>query len=272
MVQKHDIPIKEIGDILEKPKYKLLVLGGSVLSSFLKHSYEDKHRNVWEKVVEEKGIISDDMEGEKQILNDPHKILLSLSPEIEMQFKSFPCQFVASKVFYNEHTAGYVFNKDSQYRDLFSYHITRIKESGLDTEWYNPQKKLDTDGYCEDGRKHGEKFITLSYNDVIFAFVIFASGCLIALFYFVVERIYIKYFAKNESVKKLIDLEEELSQLRVFIKRNNDGLTQIDQHLKNRFKENSDNDHSRIKLLLLDLRSMYNKMFDLLEHEMSLRE
>ena len=212
------------------------------------------------------------MEGEQQIINDHHKILLALSPEVEMRFKSFPCEVVASKVFYNEHTAGYVFNKDSQYRDLFSYHITRIKESGLDTEWFDPQKNIDTER--EDGQKHGKRLITLSYNDVISAFVIFGSGCLIAFIYSVVEPIYIKRFAKNENenVKKRINLEKELSQLQVFIRRTNDGLSRMDKYLNYPLPENSEKDHSRIKPLLLDITSMYNKMFDLLEQEISSRQ
>ena len=69
-----------------------------------------------------------------------------------------------------------------------------------------------------------------------------------------------------------MDLEKELSQLQVFIRRINDGLIRMDKHLNCPTPETSEKDHSRIQPLLLDITSMYNKMFDLLEHEISSRE
>ena len=57
MVQRYELPINQLDDILTQPGYKLLVTGGAFHESFLKHSNFEKYRAIWTKTYEEKGVL-----------------------------------------------------------------------------------------------------------------------------------------------------------------------------------------------------------------------
>ena len=181
MVQRYELPIKRLDEILTKPGFKLLFTGGAVQESFLKHSNYGKHREIWEKNKD--GILSSEDDGEKQILADHKKILLALSPDFEMMFDTFPCKVVSSKKTYTEYPSGYVFSKESNLLNVFSYHVQQIKEKGLETEWFDGQKYTSME--CDDD-SNGD-FITLSYNEVISAFFLLVLGCFIGLTNMILE-------------------------------------------------------------------------------------
>ena len=194
MVQRYELPINRRDEILSKPGYKLLFTGGAVQESFLKHSNYGQHREIWEKNKD--GILSSEDDGEKQILADPKKILLALSPDFEMMFDTFPCKVVSSKITYTEYPSGYVFSKDSNFLRVFSYHVQQINEMGLETEWFDGQKYAFTE--CDDDSKG--PFITLSYNEVISAFFLLVLGGLIALTNIILEYGY-KYWLLRKKLK-----------------------------------------------------------------------
>ena len=181
MVQRYELPIERLDEILTKPGFKLLFTGGAVQESFLKHSNYGKHREIWEKNKD--GILSSEDDGEKQILADHKKILLALSPDFEMMFDTFPCKVVSSKKTYTEYPSGYVFSKESNLLNVFSYHVQQIKEKGLETEWFDGQKYTSME--CDDD-SNGD-FITLSYNEVISAFFLLVLGCFIGLTNMILE-------------------------------------------------------------------------------------
>ena len=176
MVQRYELPINQLDDILTQPGYKLLVTGGAIHESFLKHSKFEEYRAIWTKTYEEDGILSSDDDGERQIVHDEKYILLSLSPDFEMMFDTFPCEVVSSKITYGEFPGGYIFSKESNLLNVFNYHIQKITEKGLETERFDEQKN----SIIECGDINDGFFITLSYNEVISAFYVFASGCLVA--------------------------------------------------------------------------------------------
>ena len=53
MVQTFDIPIKSLGDILDKPDYKLLVWRGAADESFFREGNNPTIQNVWSKTLSE---------------------------------------------------------------------------------------------------------------------------------------------------------------------------------------------------------------------------
>ena len=120
---------------------------------------------------------------------------------------TIPCKIVSSKKKYNQDLAGYIFNKKSPYLKLFNYHILQIIQNGLETEWFD-MKKVSSD--CIDDKN--TQFRPFSYTDVISVFVLFATGCIIALFYSIFEYFYqsrtqsdpncVKYKAKQQFIEK----------------------------------------------------------------------
>ena len=183
MVQRYELPINQLDDILTQPGYKLLVTGGAIHESFLKHSNFEKYRTIWMKTYEEKGVLSSDDVGERQIIHDEKYILLSLSPDFEMMFDTFPCEVVSSKITYGEFPGGYIFSKDSSLLNVFNYHIQKIAEKGLETERFDEQKY----SIIECGDINDVFFITLSYNEVISAFYLLALGCFVASMNMIME-------------------------------------------------------------------------------------
>ena len=190
MVQRYELPINRLDDILAKPAYKLLFAGDAAHESFLKNSNLEKYQAIWKKTNHEKGILLSEADGEKQILEDDKKILLSLSPDFEMMFETYPCEVVSSKTTYSEFPAGYIFSKDSNFLSLFSHHVQTIAETGLETEWFDGQKYSSIE-CSDDNDRH---FITLSYHEVISAFYLLVLGSLLAVANMMLEYGYQNWF------------------------------------------------------------------------------
>ena len=262
MVQKYDLQINELEDILVKPHYKLLVLGDSSAEGYLRSTY----KQIWEKTVKENGIIAKPSEGERQIREDSEKVLFSASPLFEMEFDSYPCNVVASKIGYNFHSAAYVFKKDSQYIDLFNYHITSVKEKGLETEWFDSEKTMDE---CKDTVTNN--FRAFSYSDVISAFVIFGLGCLIAVGYSTIECVYPwrRSAGNNACIERKETLQKHLIRLRNLNMTAKECLAQIENEFTRNLFDTNKEGNSEVDCLLCDVSHRYEKIISLLEQEIS---
>ena len=189
MVKRYDLPVNTLDDILNNPEYKVLVWRGSGEEDFLR--YHEQYHKIWKKSSTENGIISDEFEGERQIRQDNKKVFLAISPDFEISFDSYPCKVIDSMTSYGRHSVGYGFVQDSPYLDLFNYHIRRIKEQGWETEWYNAKEQRVDCGLTE--------FRPFSPKDVISLYFIFGLGCLSAIMYSVVERIYTMWLSRSNS-------------------------------------------------------------------------
>ena len=235
MVQKSDLPIKKFEDFLKKPKYKLVVQGvgassrqfleGADASSIIKQVLDKT------KKVEVKGYA----DGEEEIIKDDTSVFFAGSPTFEMRStENYPCKFTGSRNGYNQETSGYAFNKNSQYVDLFSYHITRIVQKGLETEYANAKRISKV---C--GEEMVSDFRAFSYKDVFSLFVILALGCLIAIVYSVLEYIYTRRMLSTDDadiqIKKKMD--KELYRLKMFDIRAKEFLEKMEDTLKKHMYE-----------------------------------
>ena len=214
MVQNTDPPIKELEDILTKPEYKLLMLSGGSSQEYLEYNYP----NVWKKSVQENSVIENIADMIKETLEDHKKVSFMGSPTAEILTRKsdkdmIPCKITASKKKYNEDLSGYIFNKNSQYTSLFNYHILKIIQSGVETEWLDNKKMSSDCIYNMD-----DQIRPFSYKDVISVFVLFASGCTISLLSLVFEYCYLSWKhsdsnrAKYKEKKQFI--EDEIQKFR----------------------------------------------------------
>ena len=189
MVQRYEIPINTLDDILDHPRFKLLVRGGGIEEDFLKHSTNPHYKKIWESTKEQNGLVSSFEEAEKQLITDEQKIFLGVSPLFELMAENYPCHIVKTKAIYHPNYGAYPFNKHSPYNEVFSNQITKILEHGLETERHEAKKQDDAE--CE--KQTIDHFRTLSYKDVNSAFVIFVFGCFLAIVYSATECLFKGY-------------------------------------------------------------------------------
>jgi hypothetical protein len=192
MVQDYELPINELKDILEKPEYKLLVESGGNDENFLKNSTNPGYTQLWEKISDEKGLLGSYTEGKRELIRDNQKVFFAESPTFETMFESYSCQVMRSRIGYNSNNGAYGFNKDSEYIELFSHHIIKILESGLDTERLSAAKEGIQ---CLDSTTN--HFRMVSYEDVISAFAILVLGCLLAFAHSAFEFLYKVHLAER---------------------------------------------------------------------------
>ena len=201
MTEKYEIPINELGDILENPELRLLVLKGTADVSFLRDSYDPRYKLIWEKTVRENGIVSSHEEAEKRILSDNKAVYFGISPEVELSADSYPCELMRSKTSYHSRESAYVFKKNSPLTNIFSNQISRMMESGIEqTEIHT---SLNKNNECNHASE--QSFRTLSYKDIILGFVLLLIGCILAVFIMSVEHL-----LKTSRLKILLKQEKRM--------------------------------------------------------------
>ena len=192
MIQNYKMPISDLGDILEKPEYKLLVLNGTSDATFLKYSYDRRYRLIWNKTMDEGGLVTSHEEAFEKLLKDPRNVYFGISPEVELSTDTYPCQLMRSKIAHNWRYSAYAFKNNSPYIKVFSHQIQKLVESGLETEIESSLKK---DVQCNDASE--QSFRTLSYNDIILGFAIFVVGSSLAIVNLVFEYLFQICHSKN---------------------------------------------------------------------------
>ena len=194
MVQKFDIPINSLGDILEKSEYKLLVFGGTTDATFLKYSYDPNYRSIWDKTIVEGGIVDSHEEAIEKLLSDRESVYFGISPEVELSTDAYPCQIMRSKMGYNFRDAAYAFKKNSTFIKVFDHQIHKIIEAGLDTEQHNTLNKKS-----ECTESSAQMYRTISYKDIIFGFLILIVGTILAVSYLLLEHLFQRYSLESSK-------------------------------------------------------------------------
>ena len=118
-----------------------------------------------------------------------------------MLYDSFPCKIMATGSTYGHFYMAFPLNKNSSYIKLFSYHIRRIKESGLETQW----SAIKWRSHMPCNSEEDEVFRPSSYKNVISAFVVFGVGCIIASIYCFIEWTHNWYFNRQPNEEQNVD-------------------------------------------------------------------
>ena len=205
------------------------------------------------------------MEGEDKIRNEENMIVFANSPMFEMSAEQYPCGIVSTNIEKSLDYGGYVFEKGSPYVDLFSHYIVKIKEKGVETDWYS----LRNDNACMD--QVGSEFRRFSYNDVILAFVLLSAGALVAVTYSIVEfvntSIFLRITNRQKNYEKLV--KNEVAKMIIF----SQELTKCSMILKSVVKSDSpDHDTEKSSTLENDFNDINQKcesLLRLLEKNMS---
>ena len=185
IAEHHEHPINDLTDILEHPSYKLLVAGGTSDEDFLRYSQDPKLRQIWNKTTKEKGMISSDEEAIQQLRKDDKKVYLGFSPYFEMLLEKEQCNISGLRVRFNSHYGGYVFNKESQFLDIFNYHIQGMMDTEALSKVLDEMKESIK---CENHKQ--SHFKEIDYMDVCSAFGILGLGCALSLGYSILEVVF----------------------------------------------------------------------------------
>jgi len=189
MVQHYEMPINMLGDILNKPEYQLLIMGNSSDESYFADTTSIMYREIWSKTKKEGGIISGYAEGGHLIKTNPKKVLFAVD-SFEGVSDSYPCEVVAATKNLGMIHGAFAFNNKSSYIDLFSYHISKIKEFGL-VSGTDGRKK-----HCHTAKD--QTFRSFGYGEVFSVFVLAGIGFSIAIAYSIVEYIFHRHKSKND--------------------------------------------------------------------------
>ena len=186
MAENYEHAITDLTDILEHPKYKLLVVGGQSAEDYLRYSQDPKLRQIYTKTTNEKGIISTDEQASQQLRKDDKKVYMGFSPYFEflLEKEKVQCNITALKTRFNSHYAGYVFNKESQFLDMFDYHIRAMMDTETLSKMLDEMKESIN---CEDHTQ--SHFKEIDYMDVCSAFGILGLGCILSLGYSILEHV-----------------------------------------------------------------------------------
>ena len=176
MVQKYESPeFEELTDFLHNPQYKLLIDNNIAVESYLSTSSDPQYKMLWAMVQNENTLLSEPNKGEKIIMKDSNKILLSSSPFFEYASKQYPCNIVTTRHSYGQERVAFAFNNKSVYIELFNYHIKRILETGVKLFPYSEKRHIQ----CE--TEEERIFRPMTFSDIFSAFVIVGIGCLLAI-------------------------------------------------------------------------------------------
>ena len=175
--------VDSLEDVMNNPRYKLVVLKGSSGEDFLR--YEPQYHKLWINSTE---TISSYAEGEANINRDYNKVLLASSPDFEIVSDGYPLRIVGSNVVYRRRMLAYPLSLQSSFAQVFNYQILRIKQGGFKLSWKNKKSKPNMDSATS----------AISFNNVIATFALLGLGCTVAIGNVLVEWTCRKFASRKE--------------------------------------------------------------------------
>ena len=199
MIQKLDIPITDLNDVLAKPEYELLVNRGGAEESFFSESLEKSQHEIWNNVQKQNNVIESYAEGEQQIKTSAYKVFFAESPSFENNYKSFPCDVISTDVSYGRHSGAYGLQNDLPYTKLFNHFIRHITETGLLPRCAECKERFAQT--CSSG----ESYRQLDYDNISSAFAFSACGFVLAILVCLLECIYGIYLKIMSHIKLMLN-------------------------------------------------------------------
>jgi hypothetical protein len=108
---------------------------GTAYIDYFKSATKDTNPDVaiiWERTKEnmDKQILQTESEIQEALLDDSKNVYFGAEINTLVNFDSVPCNVSTKSGDYFEASAGWALQKESPYRHLINFHLTKIKESG----------------------------------------------------------------------------------------------------------------------------------------------
>ena len=188
-VQKISSPINSLTELASNSRYQILVTDQSADLDYFEEAKLETNPSA-AKIYEtqilntEEALVSGVEQAKKVILSDPYKVYFSNEDAINTGVSEYPCLLVGSQKDYFKSAISYPFHPTSHYRKLFNNKINILRETGqydLIMQQTIREKPIftclrDDGGYNE-----------LGYKSIFTAYLILASGAIIAACYSILE-------------------------------------------------------------------------------------
>jgi len=190
LVAKHfHAEIKSLSDLVEHPKYKLLLKEGTASAQYFSDEAGYPHKQLWEKVLKDKeNSMVFGMEGiENSLLQDGYKVYFGTTHDVERSFKGYPCDIIKSPYSYFRRWSALAFQKDSQYLKLFSNRINHYNQYGIIDNMEGLKRNTKKSSNCP-----LNDINRLGYDNIFSSFIFLGIGILFAFLNFCGEYLFRK--------------------------------------------------------------------------------
>lgn len=190
LITKHyHSEIKSLSDLVDKPQYKLILRKGTANIQYFSDETNFPHKQIWENILKDKenSIVSSFETAENDILEDHRKVYFDTIHNVELAFRTFPCDIVRSPNTYFHRSVALAFRKGSPYVKLFSSRIRDYKEYGLIDHMHGLKRNAKGNVNCPQ-----DEMNELGYENIFSSFVLLGSGVLLAIINFCVEYLFCK--------------------------------------------------------------------------------
>ena len=202
------LPINNLEDILQHPKYQLMVQAGSAEEDYFKLSTQWPKNKLWSETMKnnEKAFVTS-TEMDSALMKDEKKILFCTSYWSEMYMPNYPCNIKRLGGSYLQGSSNALgFSKDSPYQKIFSHVLTKIKTFGT---WQLIQTRMERTRPSVACSKTEDEMIEVGYKNTFSLFVMLGIGILIAMLNLIFEKGYrliiSKKHLKGQNITKYTD-------------------------------------------------------------------
>ena len=198
-------------DILDQDM-ELTVFPNTFFDEYLKNSNKDTVQNkVYQKMLKQDYMYPNDVDQALEWLNtNPRSVFFSFDNNFvltgNLERKIVPNQ----KVFYD----SFFFQKDSEFTEIFNYHLNRLREAGILTQTWqkwkyfgNPETILSAEYPIEDGVVAG----SLGYENLLFPFALLICCGIISVVIVLLEFIFAKILATYKVSIYFISIQHNVN-------------------------------------------------------------
>jgi ionotropic glutamate receptor len=182
LVAKHSYAeIKSLSDLVEHPKYKLILKEGTASAQYFSDEASYPHKQLWDKVLQDKenSIVFGLEVIESSLLQEGYNVYFRATYYVESSFKGYPCDIIKSPYTYFRRSSALAFQKESPYLKLFSSRIQHYNQYGIIDNMKGLKRNTKKSSKCTIDNVN-----QLGYKNIFSSFIFLGIGILFAFLNF----------------------------------------------------------------------------------------
>ena len=200
-VKSFELPINSIEGLLGQSRFQVVVFEGTASESYFSDAAQSETYSVakelWKTSIEnnKKALVRSTDSLEKAILQDKGNVVFADILSVNL-WGHYPCKIATVPTRYNGHSTAYPFKRNSTYINSFNSALNRMMETGSLNSIHRHSQKFRPLTNCKD-----ETELAIGYQNILSAFVLPASGFVMAIFIWVVEYSWTKLCKVERKTK-----------------------------------------------------------------------
>ena len=193
-IENSAMHINSLEDVLKNPGYRLTIMKGTRIESFLSEAKDTAIKKIWK--VKEKKIVYNTgaLMAENQILHD-NRLVYEAPQTFEEVAVNYPCKITKSSKYYARTSYGFGFAKNSSYAKLFNFKLSQYKSYGIKNHLRRDTEIANTLG-CKEAEEYWH---SLGYSNIFLPFAIIMVGVIFGMISFAVEKF--THLVKQRCIK-----------------------------------------------------------------------